>query len=57
MSEIELSVGVVVIVLVKELDVAVVDQLSYHRHVGPVHGAFPLQHDRRTERRENIRDY
>ena len=37
LGEIELSVGVIVIVLVKELDVAVVHQLSYHRHVGSVH--------------------
>ena len=43
LGEIELRVGIIVIVLVKELDVAVVDQLRYHRDVGSVHRALPLQ--------------
>ena len=45
LGEIELSVRVIVIILVQELDIAVIDQLGDHRDVGAVHGALPLQHD------------
>lgn len=44
LSEIQLRVGVVVIVLVKKLHVAVVDQFGDHRHVGAVHRPPSLQH-------------
>lgn len=44
LGQVQLRVGVVVVVLVQELYVAVVDQLGDHRHVGAVHGTASLQH-------------
>lgn len=37
LSEVQLGVGVVVIVLVEELHVAVVDQFGDHGYVGAIH--------------------
>ena len=54
LGEIELRVGIIVIVLVKELDVAVIDQLRYHRDVSSVHRAFPLEDNGRAERGEDV---
>ena len=51
LSEVQLSVRVIVIILVQELDIAVIDQLSDHRHIGAIHGALPLEHDGAAERR------
>ena len=48
LSEIELSVGVVVIVLVQELDVAVVDQHGDHRNTGAVPRAWAWPRSRLT---------
>ena len=36
--------------LVKELNVAVVNELRDHGHVGPVHRALTLQHDGGAQR-------
>ena len=51
LSEVELSVRVIVIILVQELDIAVIDQLSDHWHIGPEYRALPLEHDWAAERR------
>ena len=51
LSEVQLSVRVIVIILVQELDIAVIDQLSDHRHIGAIHGALPLEHYGAAERR------
>ena len=37
LGEIELSVRVIVIILIQELDIAVIDQLSDHRDIGAIH--------------------
>jgi len=42
LCEVQLRVGVVVVVLVEELHVAVVDQFGDHRHVRAVHRAPSL---------------
>ena len=51
LSEVQLSVRVIVIILVQELDITVIDQLSDHRHIGAIHGALPLEHDGAAQRR------
>ena len=51
LSEVQLSVGVIVIILVQELDIAVIDKFSDHRDIGAIHRALPLQHDGAAERR------
>ena len=43
------SVRVIIIILVQELDIALFDQLSDHRHIGAIHGALPLEHDPAAE--------
>ena len=37
LGEIQLSVRVIVIILIQELDIAVIDQLSDHRDIGAIH--------------------
>ena len=56
LGEIELSVRVIVIILIQELDIAVIDQLSDHRDIGAIHGALPLEHNGGAQRCEDIRD-
>ena len=43
LSEIKLSVRIIIIVLVQELNIAVIHQLGDHRDIGAVHGTLPLQ--------------
>ncbi len=45
LREVELGVGVVVVVLVQELHVGVVDELGDHGDVGAVYGALALEYD------------
>ena len=57
LGEIQFSVGVVIIILIQELDIAVIDQLSDHRDIGPEYRALPLKHDGGTQWGEDIRDH
>ena len=54
LSEVQLSVRVIVIILVQELDIGVIDQLSDHRHIGAVCRALPLIHDGGVKRGEQV---
>ena len=40
LSEIQFSVRIIVIVLVQELNIAVVHKFGDHWHIGSIHGAF-----------------
>ena len=51
LSEVQLSVRVIVIILVQKLDIAVIDQLGDHWDIGAIHRALPLQHNGAAERR------
>jgi len=44
LGEVQLGVGVIVVVLVKKLHVAIVDQFGNHWNVGAVHRPSSLQH-------------
>ena len=50
LGEIELSVRVIIIILIQELDIAVIDQLSDHRDIGAIHRALPLEHNGGAQR-------
>ena len=54
LGEIQLSVRVIVIILIQELDIAVIDQLSDHRDICSEYRAFPLEHNRGAQWCENI---
>ena len=45
LGEIQLSVRVIVIILIQELDIAVIDQLCDHGHAGAKDHPSPLQHN------------
>ena len=50
LGEIELSVRIIIIILIQELDIAVIDQLSDHRDIGAIHRALPLEHNGGAQR-------
>ena len=54
LGEIQLSVRVIVIILIQELDIAVIDQLSDHRDICSEYRALPLEHNGGAQRCENI---
>ena len=57
LGEIELSVRVIIIILIQELDIAVIDQLSDHRDIGSEYRSLPLKHNGGAQRSEDIGHY
>ena len=41
LGQVELSVGIIIIILIQELDIAVIHKLSDHWNIGPIHRTFP----------------
>ena len=57
LGEIELSVRVIIIILIQELDIAVIDQLSDHRDICSKYRSLPLEHNGGAQGSENIGHY
>ena len=51
LSEIEFSVRIIIIILIKKLNIAVIDQLCDHWNIGSIHWTFPVQHNGRSQAR------